>query len=130
MIISKKQEILASRWFLFFVAIFFLGGPLSAQAQDWVRTGTNLGATKIRLAAADFKPTSNDPQTGMLKSAFDTTLFNDLSNAGIFDMVSKSMAPPLMPGSPQEINLPDWAAAPSNADMVAFGAHWRGRWQE
>jgi TolB protein len=122
MIISKKQEILASRWFLFFVAIFFLGSHCSAQAQDWVRTGTNLGATKIRLAAANFKPTSNDPQAGMLKSAFDTTLFNDLSNAGIFDMVSKSMAPPLMPGSPQEINLPDWAAAPSNADMVAFGA--------
>lgn len=122
MIIGKKQAILTSRCFLFFAAIFFLSGLPCAQAQDWVRTGTNLGATKIKLAAANFKPTSNDPQTGQLKGAFDTTLFNDLSNAGIFDMVSKSMAPPLMPGSPQEINLPQWAAPPSSADMVAFGA--------
>jgi TolB protein len=122
MTIGKKQGILASGYFLFFAAIITLSSLQVARAQDWVRTGTNLGATKIRLAAASFKPTSNDPQIGMLKSAFDTTLFDDLSNAGIFDMVSKSMAPPLMPGSPQEINLPDWAAAPSNADMVAFGA--------
>ena len=122
MIIGKKQEILTSRCFLFFAAFFIFSGLTSAHAQDWVRTGTNLGAQKIRLAAADFKPTSNDPQTGSLKTAFDTTLMNDLSNAGIFDMVSKSMAPPLMPGSPQEIQLAQWAAAPSNADMVAFGA--------
>ena len=77
-----------------------------AYAQDWVKTGTNLGVEKIRLAAADFKPTSSDPQTAPLKTTFDTTLFNDLSNAGIFDMVSKSIAPPVTPGSPQEINLP------------------------
>src|ERR1700761_8332200 len=102
MIIGKKQAILTSRRFLFFAAIFILSGFSLAQAQDWVRTGTNLGATKIRIAVASFKPTSNDPQIGLIKSAFDTTLFDDLSNAGIFDMVSKSMAPPLMPGSPQE----------------------------
>jgi len=113
---------LTPRYLLFLASIFILGSSLCAEAQDWVRTGTNLGAAKIRLAAADFKPTSNDPQTGQLKTAFDTTLANDLANAGIFDMVSKSMAPPLMPGSPQEINLPQWAAAPSSADMVAFGA--------
>ncbi|HEX3435486.1 MAG TPA: Tol-Pal system beta propeller repeat protein TolB [Pseudacidobacterium sp.] len=107
---------------MFFLAFLTSSGALSAHSQDWVRTGTNLGATKIRLAVANFKPTTNDPQTGPLKTVFDTTLFNDLSNAGIFDMVSKSMAPPLMPGSPQEMSLPTWAAAPSNADMVAFGA--------
>ncbi len=37
-------------------------------------------------------------------------------------MVSKSMAPPATPGSPQEINLGQWSAAPSSAAMVAFGA--------
>ena len=80
--------------------------PLDAgkqHAQDWVRTGTNLGAARIRLAAANFNPSSADPQTGALKTTFDTTLFNDLSNAGIFDMVSKSMAPPLMPANPQQM---------------------------
>ena len=91
-------------------------------AQDWVRTGSGLSDQKIRLAAADFKPVGGDPQVPLLKSTFDATLFNDLSNAGIFDMVSKSLAPPVTPGSPQEISLPQWSAAPSNASMVAFGA--------
>lgn len=91
-------------------------------AQDWVRTGTNLGVQKIRLAAADFKPGSSDPQTAPLRTIFDTTLYNDLKNAGVFDMVSKSMAPPQTPGGPQEINLSAWSAAPSSAEMVAFGS--------
>jgi TolB protein len=93
-----------------------------ASAQDWVRTGTNLGAARIRLAAADFNPSSSDAQTPALKTTFDTTLYNDLNTAGIFDMVSKSMAPPLMPASPQQMNLAPWAAAPSNAAFVAFGS--------
>jgi TolB protein len=92
------------------------------KAQDWVHAGTNLGNARIHLAAADFKPTGADPETPTLKAAFDTTLFNDLSSAGIFDMVSKSMAPPTMPGSPQELNVQQWSAAPASAEMVAFGA--------
>lgn len=93
-----------------------------ASAQDWVRTGTNLGMDKIRIAVADFKPISTDPQTGPLKSTFDATLYNDLSNAGIFDMVSKSLAPTVTPGSPSEMNVSQWSAAPSNAAMVTFGS--------
>ena len=92
------------------------------RAQDWVHTGTNLGQARIRMAAADFKPVGADPDTPALKATFDATLFSDLANAGIFDMVSKSMAPQATPGSPQEISLPQWAAAPANAEMVAFGA--------
>jgi TolB protein len=34
-----------------------------SMAQDWVRIGSNLGNTKIRIAAADFKPVGADPQT-------------------------------------------------------------------
>ncbi len=93
-----------------------------AGAQDWVRTGTNLGNARIRLASSDFKPVGADPETPALKATFDSTLYSDLSNAGIFDMVSKSMAPQATPGSPQEINLQQWAAAPASAEMVAFGA--------
>ncbi|HTX77669.1 MAG TPA: Tol-Pal system beta propeller repeat protein TolB [Terracidiphilus sp.] len=94
----------------------------SASAQDWVHTGTNLGNAKIRLAAADFKPVGADPQTPPLKATFDATLYDDLVNAGIFDMVSKSLSPQATPGSPQEISLPQWSAPPANASMVAFGA--------
>jgi len=92
------------------------------EAQDWVKTGSGLGNQRIRLAAADFKPVGNDPQTPQLKTVFDATLFNDLTNAGVFDMVSKSMNPLGTPGSPAEIQLPQWAADPANASMVALGA--------
>lgn len=93
----------------------------SSLAQDWVRTGTNLGVERIRIAAADFKPTSGTPQTAELKAAFDSTLYNDLTAAGVFDVVSKSMIPKATPGSPQEINNAEWSNAPSNAAMVALG---------
>ena len=105
----------------FFVALATLA-TLSAAAQDWVHTGSNLGNERIRIAAADFKPVGSDPQTPALKAAFDATLYSDLANAGIFDVVSKSMAPQAAPGSPQEISLAQWSAAPASAAMVAFGA--------
>jgi TolB protein len=91
-------------------------------AQDWVHTGTNLGNDRIRIAAADFRPLGNDPQNPALKTVFDATLYSDLANAGIFDLVSKSLAPQETPGSPQEIHLAQWSDAPANATMVAFGS--------
>ncbi|MGH9617163.1 MAG: Tol-Pal system beta propeller repeat protein TolB [Acidobacteriaceae bacterium] len=105
---------------LLLISLFF--ATAMASAQDWVRTGTNLGAQKIRLAAADFKMVGNDPALSNAQQTFDQVLFSDLTNAGIFDMVSKSMAPPAEPGSPKEINLSLWSSPPSNAAMVAFGA--------
>ncbi|HEY1160963.1 MAG TPA: Tol-Pal system beta propeller repeat protein TolB [Terracidiphilus sp.] len=91
-------------------------------AQDWVHTGTNLNQDRIRIAAAEFKPSGDDPQTPALKAIFDATLYSDLAGAGIFDLVSKSLTPQATPGSPQEISLPQWSAAPANAAMVAFGS--------
>jgi TolB protein len=106
------------------VSLFLLANLICipTRAQDWVRTGSGLGNAKIRLAAADFKPVGSDPQTPTLKATFDSTLYSDLKNAGIFDMVSKSFAPPGTPGSQQEISLAQWSAAPASAAMVAFGA--------
>jgi TolB protein len=108
----------------FFPALILLAGfaPGFSAAQDWIRTGSNLGSERIRLAAADFKAVGADPQTATLKTAFDATLYSDLTSAGIFDLVSKSLIPQATPGSPQEINLSQWSATPSNAAMVAFGA--------
>jgi TolB protein len=105
-----------------FVFLLLCLAAIQLPAQDWVHTGTNLGADRIRIAAADFKPLGGDPQTPALKATFDATLYSDLANAGIFDLVSKSLAPQATPGSPQEISLPQWSAAPANAAMVAFGA--------
>ena len=106
---------------LVLVSLAFWSTP-RLTAQDWVHTGTNLSNPTVRIAAADFKPVGGDPQTPALKAVFDATLYNDLGNAGIFDLVSKSMAPQAMPGSPQEIVLSQWSAAPASASMVAFGA--------
>jgi len=106
---------------VFLALLFTLAITPALQAQDWVRTGTNLGVQRIRLASASFKPLNNDQQTLSLKSIFDQVLYNDLKNSGIFDMVSPSMEPPEMPGAPGEIHLDQWAAAPSNAAMVVFG---------
>ncbi len=92
----------------------------AAHAQDWVKTGTNLGAARIRIAAADFKPGGAD--SASLKQVFDRTLYKDLQNAGIFDVVSKSLAPPATPGSQGEVQLAAFSAAPSNAEMLAFGS--------
>jgi len=109
---------------LLFPALLVISGmtPSAMWAQDWVHTGTNLGNDRIRIAAADFKPVGEDPQTPALKAAFDATLYGDLANAGIFDLVAKSMAPTATPGAPQEIDLTQWSAAPASASMVAFGA--------
>ena len=108
--------------FSLFILVTVFASSCPLHAQDWVRTGTNLGVQKLRIAAADFKPASTDPQTGAMKSVFDQTLYNDLRYAGIFDVVSKSMIPNVQPGSPQEIQLPAWSAEPANAAYVAFGA--------
>ena len=111
-----------TRLFPLFLVVFLAWRTPRVAAQDWVHTGTNLGNTAIRLAAADFKPVGDDPQTPALKAVFDATLYNDLGNAGIFELVSKSMAPQAMPGAPGEIVLSQWSAAPASAAMVAFGA--------
>ena len=104
-----------SRFFSVTLLLLVSAICLHSTAQDWVRTGSNLGNARIRIAAADFKPLGTDPQTPALKATFDSTLYNDLSSAGIFDVASKSFAPQVTPGTPQEINLAQWSAAPANA---------------
>jgi TolB protein len=104
------------------ILAFALVSPACLRAQDWVHTGTNLGNERIRLAAADFKPLGTDPQLAAFKNAFDSTLSNDLGNAGIFDMVPKSLSPQAEPGSPQEVLLDQWSASPASAMMLTFGS--------
>jgi TolB protein len=101
--------------------LFLLACPFVLRAQV-IQTETSKGAANIRIAVADFKPASADPAASGLKSTFDTTLYADLANAGIFDIVSKSLLPQSTPGAPAEINVQQWADAPTSAAMVAFGS--------
>jgi TolB protein len=96
-------------------------GSVLAPAQDWIRTGTGLGVEKVRLAVPDFKLTTTDTGTQNLAAVFNTTLWNDLQFAGIFDMVGKSFYPMAVPGAPQDVHLADWGSPPPNASMLAFG---------
>jgi TolB protein len=92
---------------------------LHAHAQDWVHLTVTDNNSRLRLAVAPFKPQSPDVAT--FKQTFDTTLANDLTSAGLFDIVSKDMLPQSTPGFPAEINLTQWSTPPANAAMVAFG---------
>lgn len=87
-------------------------------AQEPLQIQTQSGANSIRLAASDIKASAD---SAAFTSTFNTVLYADLANAGIFDMVSKSLAPQATPGSQQEINLTQWSQAPASAAMVAFG---------
>lgn len=102
------------------VLVVLLAVSLASAQQEWIRTGTNRGAP-IRLAAPDFKASTNDPQTSPLNTVFNQTLWNDLDNSGIFEMVSKSFYPLQTPGAPGDINLNAWNGPPPNASFVAFG---------
>ena len=103
-------------------ALILCLSAVPGRSQDWFHIETSSGVGNIRLAAANFKPQAADPQTEALKRTFDSVLYSDLANAGIFDIVSKSLMPAATPGSPSEIQLAAWAAAPSSAAMVAFGS--------
>lgn len=103
------------------LAAAFASLPAHA-GQDQVYTGTREGVQTIHLAVVDFKPLAADPQSGTLKQVFDKTLFSDLQNAGIFELVSKSMLPPGTPGAPSEMHVASYAAAPANAAFVGFGS--------
>src|SRR6185503_14487990 len=83
---------------------------------DWIRTGTGLGVEKVRIAVADFKNQSpNDSATNALLGTFNDVLFNDLTQAGIFEVVSKNFNPLQSPGSPAEMKLEAWNVPPPNA---------------
>jgi len=95
--------------------------PSVLQAQDWVKTGTSLGVEKVRLAVADFKPSSNDPANTAPLKTFNDTLWNDLDVSGVVELVSKSFYPLQVPGQPSDVNFIAWNSPPPNAAMLAFG---------
>ena len=112
--LCRHSFVLAIFGLVFFAAV-------SSSAQDWIRTGTGLGVEKVRLAASDFKPSTQDPKNAELLKMFNETLWNDLDNAGIFELVSKSFYPEQVPGQPTELTASQWGSPPPSASMLAFG---------
>jgi TolB protein len=118
---QRRSPIRNAQRYCFAAFLLLLACTATLYAQEGFHTETSTGVSNVRIAIADFKPASSDPQTDGLKRTFDTTLFADLGNAGIFDIVSKSLLPQSTPGAPAEIKVQDWALAPTSAAMVAFG---------
>jgi TolB protein len=91
------------------------------QDDSWIRIGVNLGAARIRLAVAELQPRSVDQQLVSLTQVFNATLRSDLENAGIFELVSKSMMPERVPTEPAEVVYAHFSEPPASAQMLVFG---------
>lgn len=103
------------------LTLMLMAVAVSASAQDWIKTGTGLGVEKIRIAVPDFKGSNQDPRNTELLKTFNDTLWNDLDNAGIFEMVSKSFYPLGQIGAPGDVKFDSWSAPPPSAAMLVFG---------
>ncbi len=103
-------------------AVVFSLSPGPAMSQEgWVNAGVGLGAQKIKLAVPDFPPKSVDQQLVTLTSEFNKVLWDDLSNSGIFEMVSKSYYPLKTPEEPLDVDFKAWSGSPVSAQMLVFG---------
>jgi TolB protein len=90
-------------------------------SQDWFTTGINLGAPRIRLAISEFPPDSVDQALVSSTAEFNQVLWNDLDNAGIFELVSKSLYPLKPPKEPGDVDLKGWTDPPASTQMLVFG---------
>ncbi|HTR46789.1 MAG TPA: translocation protein TolB [Verrucomicrobiae bacterium] len=113
---ARKNAILFAA--LISVAMWFLFAATPVSAQDWFKTGTGLGITKARVAVPETAARSSFTQP--LPKTFHDVLWADLDYSGILDLVSPSFYPLQTPGQPSELNAQEWAAAPTNAYMVAY----------
>jgi TolB protein len=104
---------------LLMVALFV--GPRPTRSQDWFTTGINLGAPKVRLAVTELPPQSVEQLLVSLTQEFNQVLANDLDNAGIFEIVSKSYFPLRLPQEPAEVVFKNWTDPPASAHMLVFG---------
>jgi TolB protein len=112
-LMTKKFAILVT------VATALLFCAETASAQDWFKTGTGLGVSKVRLAVPDFGV--HAPAPPALEKTFHDVLWADLEYCGILDLVSPSFYPTQTPSQPSELKFPDWANAPASAYMIAYG---------
>ena len=119
---SKKNFMTRKREFgilAIFLAALILLVAQPAAAQDWFKTGTGLGVSKVRVAAPDLAVRGATPPA--FEKTFHDVLWNDLEYAGVLDLVTPSFYPAKIPSQPSELNATDWSSAPASANMLAYG---------
>lgn len=99
--------------------VLALAAAEPAAAQDWFKTGTGLGVSKVKLAVPEFSVRAQPAQP--LEKTFHDILWADLEYSGLLDLVSPSFYPTKIPSQPSELNAADWSGAPANAYMLAYG---------
>jgi TolB protein len=110
-----------------FIALVFLAAATAAAlfGQDITAWINGVGG-KPALAVIDFRGTGAEPYM----AAFNSTLFDDLQNSGLFEMKAKSLFPLNNPQRPEDLrsggnnqgfSLSDWGGAPVNASHLVFG---------
>jgi TolB protein len=111
---------------LIYILVAVCAGALFAQQQA-INTWITSQVGKPALAVPNFRAT-NGAQP--LMDAFNSTLFNDLQNSGLFDMQAKSLYPLNNPQTPTDLRpednhlgyaLSDWAGSPVSASHLVFG---------
>ena len=130
---KSNRKILAPVALLLAAAAFLPG-----QAQPDFRGDIVNGQQRPAIAVADMRGTG-DAQRYM--DAFNSTLWDELSNSGVLKMVAKSVYPLEVPQRPQDFKAPtvpvnarrgtppvrngpwltDWSGPPVNANDLAFG---------
>jgi TolB protein len=112
---------MTNRTILFTLLLLVLpvGRQLTLAQQDWFRTGTGLGAERVKLAVPDF-PTRS-PELATLAQVFNQTLKADLEYAGIFEVRSPSFYPLKQPATPAEVTATDWNQPPVDAHVLVLG---------
>ena len=100
------------------IALAFPAGPAASQQ---IATGINRGAPSIRMAVTEFPPQSSDANLARLTTEFNSVLWNDLDNAGIFELVSRSYYPLKVPTTPGDVVFDAWANPPVSTQMLVFG---------
>ena len=101
------------------VAALLFATARPASAQDWFKTGTGLGVTKVRVAVPDLAVRGATPPA--LEKTFHDVLWSDLEYSGVLELVTPSFYPAKVPSQPSELNAPDWADAPASSNMLAYG---------
>ena len=119
--------------YLFFVAILAAFSVPFLTAQNPVIGGTIVAGDRARIAMPDFR---GKGAAQPLMNIFNETVWNDLSDAGILDMVAKTNYPLDVPQSPADLRPPtvvngqtvkngmwltDWSSAPVSTNYLGIG---------
>ena len=86
-----------------------------------INIGINRGTPSIRMAVTEFPAQSADSSLTSLTQEFNSVLWNDLDNAGIFDLVNRSFYPLKPPVVPNDVVFDQWANPPVSTQMLVFG---------